>query len=453
MATSVIRIQIEGGISIMKTKRQSIVVLLTLCILLASTSTVLFAQGQRGAADEGPITLTVWNFKYAEEVAGEAFREMDKLFMEQNPGIIIDHQAQPESNYYQMLLSAFSAESDLDVFLTHTDQRAWGISESFYVFDDAIADVMDTYADSALQACSETNSADSDIKILPLTAQGIGFYYNKPNFKKAGLDPEATPADWDDFLAACEKLKSASITPIIFGNQGGSFGIDFTYRAILATLLGPDGINGFADGSTDFTSAEFAQATKMIKELYDRGYINVENGSIPYFMDAINEFKNGTGGFFPGLTSDIAHWKDFGDALGYENIGYFPAPVADNAAYPLAQVNQGAGVGFAVTSYSPNTEAAAKYVKFMTSGEAGKLFMDATGAIVPNSTIPVDASNPMLGTVLGHMNSNSVPDVMNRVPGGMINDFYNFMNLYFIAEEISMNGYIDQVQNLYESNL
>ena len=436
----------------MKKKVKSIGIFLILTLLLVSFSGTLFAQGQKVKSDD-PITLTVWNFKYAEDVAGPAFKEMDRLFMEQNPGIIIDHQAQPESNYYQMLLSAFSAKSDLDVFLTHTDQRAWAIAELFHVFDDDIADIIDTYAPSALEACSETNSANSDIKILPLTAQGNGFYYNKANFKKAGLDPEVIPSNWNDFLNACEKLKKAGITPIIFGNQGGAFGIDFTYRAILATLFGTDKINGFADGSTAFTDPEFIQATRMIKELYDKGYINVENGSIPYFVDAITDFQNGNGGFFPGLASDIAHWKDFGEAFGYENVGYFSAPVAANAAFPNAQVNQGAGIGFAVTAYSPHTEAAAKYAKFMTSGAAGKIFMDATGAIVPNSTIPIDASNVTLSNILEKMNTYGVPDLMNVVPGGMIQDFYNFMTLYFISGEISEARYIDQVQRLYTNNL
>ncbi|MDY0288131.1 MAG: extracellular solute-binding protein [Sphaerochaeta sp.] len=426
--------------------------MLLLTVLLVSFSGSLFAQGQKVKSD-GPITLTVWNFKYAEEVAGEAFKEMDRLFMAQNPGIIIDHQAQPESNYYQMLLSAFSAKSDLDVFLTHTDQRAWVLAELFHVFDTDIVDVIDTYAPSALEACSETKSPDSDIKILPLTAQGNGIYYNKNNFRKAGLDPEAIPSNWNDFLAACEKLKKAGITPIIFGNQGSSFGIDFTYRAILGTLLGTDGINGFADGSTAFTDKEFVQATRMVKELYDKGYVNVENGSIPYFMDAITDFQNGNGGFFPGLASDIAHWKDFGSGFGIENVGYFSAPVAANAAFPNAQVNQGAGIGFAVTEYSPHLDAATKYAKFMTSGEAGKIFMDATGAVVPNSTIPVDASNVVLSDILRRLNTHGVPDFMNVVPGGMIQDFYNFMTLYFISGEISESQYIDQVQKLYKANL
>lgn len=433
----------------MKMRRLSITILVILVLVLVSP---LFAQGQK-AKTEGPIKLTVWNFKYAEEVAGQAFREMDRLFMEQNPDIIIDHQAQPESSYYQMLLSAFSAKSDLDVFLTHTDQRAWGIAESFYKLDNEIADVMGNYSAGALEACSETGSVNKDIKILPLTAQGVGYYYNKALLEKAGVNPDANLADWNTFLDACARLKNAGITPVIFGNQGEPFGIDFTYRVILATLLGIDGINGFADGSTTFNSPEFIKATKMIKELYDNKYVNIENGSIPYFMDAIEAFQNGQGAFFCGLTSDIAHWKDFGEALGYDNVGYFPALVASDARYPNAQVNQGAGIGFAVTDFSPHKDAAAKYIKFMTSGEAGKIFMDATGAIVPNSTIPIDSSNPMLTVVLDRMNTDAVQDFMNKVPGGMIKDFYNFITLYFISGEISETQYIDQVQRLYRNNL
>lgn len=432
--------------------KKSIGISIVLVVLMLFSVGIIAAQGQK-AVEEGPITLTVWNFKYAEEIAGQAFREMDRLFMEENPDIIIKHEAQPESDYYQLLISALSSENDLDVFLTHTDQRAWEIAELFHEMDDDITTYRSEYSDTALKACSATGSVDSDTKILPLTAQGVGFYYNKAKFAEAGLDPDKAPADWDEFLAACQALSDAGITPIIFGNQGSAFGIDFTYRVILATLLGEEGISGFADGSTNFTDPEFIQATTMIKELYDRGFVNWENGSIPYFMDAIDQFKNGNGAFFIGLTSDIAHWKDFGEVLGYENLGYFPSPVANNAAYPEAQVNQGAGIGFGVAGHSSDKEAAMKYVHFMTSGKAGKIFMDATGAIVPNTTVPADTSNLLLGEILDRMNTDSVSDFMNKVPGGMIQDFYNFTNLFFIANEIDQDQYIQQIQKIYKNNL
>ena len=401
---------------------------------------------------EGPVTLTVWDFKYAEEVTGAAFKKMDEMFMAENPGIKIDHIAQPETTYYEMLMATFTAETDVDVVLLHTDNRAWNMVDFYAVLDSYIQGSKDTYAPSARIACSASKNADSDIRMLPLTAQGLGMYYNKINFEKAGLDPEKAPVAWSDFLAACEALKNAGIPPIILGNQGKAFGIDFVYRVILATLYGQR-IDGFADGSSNFTDQEFRTATRMIKTLYDKGYINVENGSIPYFMDAINEFKAGNGGFFCGLTSDIAHWKDFGDALGYENVGYFPSPVHPDAKFSDRQVNQGAGIAFAVVNYSDNVEEAAKYISFFTSGKAGKIFMDASGAIVPNNTIPVDESNKMLINILDKMNNNAAPDYLTRVPGGMVNDFYNYLSLYFIAEEISEGDFIQAVQKLYENTL
>jgi ABC-type glycerol-3-phosphate transport system substrate-binding protein len=352
-----------------------------MAVLLGLTFSLVFAGGggQQRAAD-GKVTLTVWDFKYAEEITGRAFREMDALFMRENPNVTINHVAQPEGNFYQLLMSAFVAKNDVDVIITHTNNQAWNLAEFMEVLDPYIINERSEYARSALQAVSPSQNPDGDTRMLPLTAQGMGFYYNKLNFRKAGLNPDNPPRSWPDFLAACEALKKANITPIILGNAGSPYGIDWIYRTILVTLYG-DKIEGFRDGRVNFTDPEFRQATVMIRELFDKGYVNVENASMAFFMDAIDAFKAGQGGFIPGLCSDIAHWKDYGEALGYDNVGYFPGPVAQGAPYPNAQVNQGAGLGMSVVNYGKNKDAAVKYIKFYTSGRGGKMFMDASGRL------------------------------------------------------------------------
>jgi ABC-type glycerol-3-phosphate transport system substrate-binding protein len=326
------------------------------------------------------------------------------------------------------------------------------LADFLEVLDPYIVNERSNYASSALQAVSPSRNPDQDTRMLPLTAQGVGFYYNKLNFRKAGLNPDNAPRSWSDFLAACEALKKANISPIILGNAGTSTGVDFVYRTILVTLYG-DKIEGFRDGKANFTDPEFRQATVMIKELFDKGYINVENASMAYFMDAIDAYKAGQGGFFPGLCSDIGHWKDFGEALGYDNVGYFPGPVVQGAPYPNAQLNQGAGLGMAVVNYGKNKDAAVKYIKLYTSGQGGKIFMDASGAIVPNSTIPVDTNNKLLTTVLSEMNNYGTADYMTLIPGGMVNDYNNLQYLYFVSQEISIDDYIRQVQELYKNSL
>ncbi len=429
-------------------KKLRIVLILALFISLAMP---LIAGGSNEEA-AGPVTITYWDFKFEEEVSGAAFREMDALFMEDNPDIIINHVAQSEDGYYAALMAAFTAGTDVDVILTHTDNRGWNLSDFFTTLDDSIADVKGDYAPAALAACSESGDANKNIKMLPLTSQGLGIYYNKANFIKAGLDPEKAPVELNEFLAACEALKAAGIPPIIMGNQGSGYSIDFLYRVVLATFYG-NGIDGFKDGSSNFTDSEYVEASRIIKSLFEMDYVNVENPSIAYFMDAINLFKSGEGGFFVGLTSDIAHWKDFGDALGYENVGYFSSFVAPDAKYPNAQVNQGAGIALASINYSKNVEAAVKYIKSYTSGERGKVFMDASGAIVPNSTIPIDSSNAMLSDILDKMSMYAAPDIMTRVPGGMVGDFYNIASLFFLADEISLDEYIEKLQKIYETNM
>jgi len=421
---------------------------LMLVVGLLMVGTMFFACKQKSGT-----TLTVWDFKYQEENTGKVFREMDKLFMEQNPGVTINHVAQPESNYYQILMSAFSAKNTVDVVMLHPDNRAWNLKDYLEVLDSKITAEKANYASAALKACSPSNDPARDIRMLPLTSQGMGIYYNKANFAKAGLDPNKVPSSWNDFIAACEALKKAGIPPIMMGNSGGTFSIEFTYRPILATLYGPDRIEGFRNGTANFTDPEFRQATTMIKELFDKGYVNVENGSITFFTEAIEAFKAGKGGFFSGLCSDIAHWKDFGDALGYANVGYFSSPLAPDAAYPNGQVNQGAGIGFAAVNYGKNKDLAIKYIKHYTSGQGGKMFMDASGAIVPNTSIPVDSSNALLGTILEKMGKYPVNDFMNLIPGGMVNDFQNFMYMFFVSNEISIDDYIKQVQQLYKNSL
>jgi ABC-type glycerol-3-phosphate transport system substrate-binding protein len=421
--------------------------LLVICLLAGAA--MLFAGGQKSSGK----TLTVWDFKYSEEVTGKAFKEMDDMFVAQNPGVTINHVAQPEPSFYQLLMSAFVAKTDVDVVILHADNRAWNLADFFEVLDPHITAEMKNYATPSLKAVSATQDPTKNIKMLPLTVQGIGFYYNKANFTRAGLDPNKVPSSWNDFLAACEALKKANIPPVIMGNAGMPIGIDFALRVILATLYGPNRIEGFRNGTANFTDPEFRQAALMVKELYNKGYINVENASINYFMDAIDAFKAGQGGFIPGLCSDIAHWKDYGEALGYNNVGYFPSPVAQGAAFPNAQINQGAGLGMAVINYGKNKDIAVQYVKHYTSGKGGQVFLNASGAIVPNTTVPVDASIAMLNSIMDKLNTNGVGDFMTLVPGGVVNDLQNLMVSYFISDELTIDEYVRRSQETYRNGL
>lgn len=419
-------------------------------LLIAGLACLGASGGNDGGDNDGPVTLTVWDFKYSEEVVGSAFKDMDALYMTANPNVMIEHVAQPHDNYYEILAAALSSGTGPDVIMAHTDQRIWNMDEFLLNLDPYIADWKDDIAESAWAAGSSTKEADRNIKIVPLTAQGLGIYYNKANLQKAGVDLNADLTDWDAFQDACAKLKAAGIPPIVMGNGGQPYGIDFTYRTLLANFYGPE-LTGFSNGEANFTDDAFIEASRMLKTLFSNGYVITENATMPYFMDAIEVFKSGEGGFFVGLTSDIAHWKDFGDAFGYENLGYMPSINSDMAKYSDRQSSQGAGIGFAVLADSENIEIAVDYLYEYVHGESASLFLNRTGAIVPNKNLPIE--NEALAEVVGYMSSNAVPDFYVQLDAAFGAELYNYFQLFFLADEISLTEYVEAVQKAYELNL
>lgn len=455
MAIKVTGIEDEEVSMIMQRKKLTIALLLLLCAAFVwAGGEQEKPAGKAAEKSEEPVTITVWNFKYGEEIAGKAFKKMDQMFMEKHPNIKIDHVSQPHDNYYEVLGPAIAAKTGPDVALSHTDQRTWNLSQSYVKLNQYVQSWMDEFPQTAWEACSEGGNPSKGIKMVPLTAQGLGMYYNIPNLEDAGVDPKNPPKVWSDFLTACGKLKQSEITPIVTGNNGQPYGVDFLHRITLCNYYGKEGIEGFSNGESNFTDPEFKKLTEKVKRLYTEGYITKEAGAIPYFMDAIEKFKAGEGGFFIGLTSDIAHWKDFGDTLGKKNVGYFPSINFPDAQYKDRQVNQGAGLGMVALTYSDHVEESVTYISEYVRGDIARVFVEATGAIVPNKNIDFGALGyDILVEIVDYMNDNAVPDFYTMLDSGTAQEMYNYFQLFYNADEVSIDGYIKGLQNSYEMNL
>lgn len=425
--------------------------IIALCLLC--TSAFLWAGGAQEKKEQGPVTLTVWDFKYAEtEGAGPAFREMDDMFMKANPAIKVNHVAQPHDQYYEVIRAAVAAGSEPDVAMFHAEQRAWVMADYMVTLDDYVKSYRSEISESIWNTCSPTYNAKDGIKIVPLTMQGLGFYYNKELFKKAGLDPNKEPTNWADFLAACEALKKAGITPFIWGNTP-AYNTNWFERTLASAFYGDAGLRKFQTGESNFSDPEFRTLVSMIKELRDKDYLDPKGASIPLFMDAIDKFKSGQGAIFLGLLSDIAHWKDFCDALGKDNVGYFPNINHPTAKFKDAQNCMGAGIGFSIMTYSKKKDQAALYLKHYVSGEAPKIFVQKTGAIVPNSKIDYSSLGyPVLSEILDHVAKAATPDFVSFVPAAANNDLQAYDQLLFNAKEITIDAYIEAVQKSLVAN-
>jgi ABC-type glycerol-3-phosphate transport system substrate-binding protein len=251
-------------------------------------------------------------------------------------------------------------------------------------------------------------------------------------------------------MAACEKLKKAGIAPITTGLQGAPYGIDFLLRALVANIYGPD-VNGLVTGKQNFKDNKaFLRAIDIIKEMFDKGYIDESGKSAPYFVDAINNFKAGKGAIFFGLLSDIGHWKNFDDALGKGNVGYFPTINFPEAKYKNIQVLQPCGIGFSIMKWSKNKDLAAKVIEGYARGEGNALWMSMTGALSPNKKMDVKKLGyPLVGQILNQTFASDFNTLLTTEDANQNLDRY--LAQYYVSKEMSRDKFIAALQQILEN--
>lgn len=407
---------------------------------------VLFASGASESSAQ-KMTLTVWDFKYGEvDGSQKPMKQIDDLFMQKYPNVTIDHVAQPgEPQYYQIIQAAASAGQGPDVAMFHPGAREYGFGDILVDLGPYIQDVKDQFTPASIKMVSMNGTVGQPIKLLPMTMQGFGFYYNKTAFSKAGLDPNQAPNTPDAFLAAAAKLQAAGIVPITVGQ---TYTIDFFLRSLVANEFGPN-VPGLKNGSVTFNEPQFKEAVQFIKSLKDKGYLEKDGFSRQYFMDGINKFADGSGGMFVGLLSDVGNWKAFSDKLGAGNVGYFPTINFPDYKYKDEQVVQGAGIGYGILKWSKNQKVAADYIKFYTTGDGARIYATGTGAMSPNTAVTgIEASYPALTTIQKYLKGNLAEDYIPMFYNGYEDDANRLCDQLFVTGQLSVDQFISEYQKL-----
>ena len=125
--------------------------------------------------------------------------------------------------------------------------------------------------------------------------------YNKDLFEKAGLDPDKAPETWDDFLAACDKLKSAGISPVGGGIQDGYWGEWFFGHALAQYVDSPGQAVELFTGERDFEDPKYHEHWVRLEELKKHGFLNPEMSSTE---------------LYPGIDLIVAGKVAMGESIG-----------------------------------------------------------------------------------------------------------------------------------------
>lgn len=255
-------------------------------------------------------------------------------------------------------------------------------------------------------------------------------YFNRDSFERAGLNADAPPRTWDEFLAACEALKTAGITPFGGGIQDGYWGEWYITHAMVQEL---DTIGEAVElfiGDKDFRDPRYHEHWAKLAELRDAGFLNPDISSVE---------------LYPGIdrivAGDIAMGPSVGTRLPADStatngrIGVMVMPVFGQGALAGLPVLDVQGLG--ISADSANPELAARFLEFLNTPERLQSFWNATGWVPASSrfdaSVIQDASVRDLWARWGQ--APNVTNITSLMPG----QFYEQAAIP-TAQEILANG-------------
>ena len=138
----------------------------------------------------------------------------------------------------------------------------------------------------------------------------------------------------------------------------------------------------FAAGKLAWTSPQVVAVLQSWVDANAAGWFPKGANSTAKFMDEYEGFMRGETANTIGLISDVAHWKQFDEMLGAENVGAFMMPAPGGAA---AKIPASGGIGYAVNKKSANVDLAVEFAKTLAAPEVLQVFFEDAGAVTANT--------------------------------------------------------------------
>lgn len=339
-------------------------------------------DANQGAGDQ-KVTLSVWGM-------GEEAKTLPKLaeqFTAENPNITVNVQALPWDQGHQKLLTAVASKKGPDVIQMGT---SW-IPE--FAEAGALADMtpyLEQYPelnpDNFYPGAVESARYEDKYVGSPWYVETRVLYYRTDLLSEVGYDE--APATWEELSDAAQKLAAR-------GDGQYGISIDPKEQSLGFMFSRQNGAEWFtADGEPNFADPKFVEAVEYINSFY-------QNGSAPkdLGLDIIPAFKEGilpifiSGPWMIKLIQDQAPEIEGKWAISV-------LPTKENNISLLG------GSNLSIFEHSPNKDAAAKFIAFMSKPETQIQWMEHTSSLPAataawkNETLVNDPNYQVIGEQL-----------------------------------------------------
>ncbi len=331
-------------------------------LVALALATVLFSQGIVSA---GETVVKILDHEPTTREEKDYLLRIADRYGRENPGVTIVFDFLDDVSFKAKLPTLLQSPERPDAFFTWTggvfyEQVETGMLKD--ITNDMAPEIKNRYAQIGLDSVSYKGRLYG----VPMYASNILIWYNGDLLRKAGVDPAGIKT-WDDFLAACKKLKDAGITPITMGGKD-KWPIAFFYGPLALRIAGQDGINAADRGENGgFANSDFVRVGEEFMRLIDLDPFQ------PGFMDtgfhkSVGLFGDGLGAFLP-----IAHYvtdmnaknSTSGEGIG-ESLDFIPFPMVPGGKGDPADTFGGINGWLITKDAQPET---LKFLEYLTNEE------------------------------------------------------------------------------------
>ncbi len=305
-------------------------------------------------------TIVYWSMWDSTEPQAIAIQKAVDAYMA-DTGNIVDVQFKGRTGQREGLEPALDAGTVIDLFDEDIDRvnGTWG--DYLLDLEQFAADSdYEATANAALMAAVRDVSPDGLLRSIPYQPSVFAFFYNQAIFAEAGV--EGVPTTWDEFLDACEKIKTAGYIPLTSDDAYMTTLPGF----YLARMLGDDGVGDLVNNGEWAENPAALQMAEAYADLAAKGYFSPNIASNVWPAGQNGEFALGevamylNGSWLPNEVRNIT-----GDEFEW---GCFSYPAVDGGANGPEASNFG-GQAFGINKDSQVAAEAFELIEYITKGE------------------------------------------------------------------------------------
>lgn len=198
-------------------------------------------------------------------------------------GVSIVFQPTTSAQYNSVLRMQLDAGTGPDLYYSRSYETGAELFTAGFNMDVSdVPGVKENFVPASLEPWS---TAEGKIFAVPFAAVSQPIYYNKDIFTQQGVE---VPKTWEEFIAVCQKLKEAGITPLANGLASNWDILECVFLGMIPNYIpGPEARAAYEKGEKKFSDPEFVKILTdftQIKDYLPEGFSSIENNDAGVFF-------------------------------------------------------------------------------------------------------------------------------------------------------------------------